>query len=132
MARREREPRRRGRLSRSGDFERAYREGRSYGNRYLTLYAFPRPDDEGEGTRLGVSVGRKLGTAVERNRIKRVLREAFWSLAERIPEAHDFVLVARTDVTGLVEREGVEGARSCLEDVIREARWVTPRPRPPG
>src|SRR5262249_39312394 len=66
-------PRRRGRLSRSGDFDRAYRDGRSHSNRYLVVYAFPRPDGDGdgEGVRLGVSVGRKLGKAVTRNKIKR-------------------------------------------------------------
>src|SRR5919198_358485 len=49
--------RRRGRLSRSGDFERVYREGRSHANRFLVLYAFPRGDADAssEGIRLGIS-----------------------------------------------------------------------------
>ena len=70
----DRAPKRR-RLSRSGEFERVYREGRSHASRYLVVYAFPRAEDDGDA-RLGVSVGRKLGGAVERNRIKRLLREA--------------------------------------------------------
>jgi ribonuclease P protein component len=115
-----RERRRRGRLSRSGDFERAYREGRSHANRFVILYAFPRPPGEEEGVRLGVSVGRNLGGAVERNKAKRALREAFPTVAGRLPDGHDYVLVARPDLAGLVEREGTEGVRSCLEDVIRE------------
>ena len=41
-----REGRKRGRLSRSGDFDRAYRDGRSKANRFLVLYAFPRSADE--------------------------------------------------------------------------------------
>ena len=70
--------RKRRRLSRSGEFERVYREGRSHASRHLVVYAFPRSDDESD-PRLGISVGRKLGGAVERNRMKRLLREAFWA-----------------------------------------------------
>ena len=62
--------RKRRRLSRSGEFERVYREGRSHGSRYLVVYSFPRGEED-EGPRLGVSVGRKLGGAVDRNRVKR-------------------------------------------------------------
>ena len=79
--------RRRGRLSRSGDFERVYREGRSHANRFLVLYAFPRrdSDDDREEVRLGISVSRKVGGAVERNAVKRGLKEAFWSFDSRLP-----------------------------------------------
>ena len=68
--------RKRRRLSRSGEFERVYREGRSHASRHLVVYAFPRAEGDDSEPRLGVSVGRKLGGAVERNRMKRLLREA--------------------------------------------------------
>ena len=78
-------PKRR-RLSRSAEFERVYRQGRSKGNRFLVLYAFPREDDaDDDGPRLGLSVSRSVGGAVDRTRVKRVLREAFWEEAERLP-----------------------------------------------
>src|ERR687891_1279316 len=102
MSRGEAERRKRGRLSRSGDFERAYREGQSHGNRFLVMYAFPRPDGEADGVRLGISAGRDLGAAVERNNVKRALREAFRDAAGRLPDGHDFVLVARSDIVALV------------------------------
>jgi ribonuclease P protein component len=115
--------RKRGRLSRSGDFDRVYREGRSHANRFLVLYAFPRADREpGEDdTRLGISVSRKVGGAVERNAVKRALREAFWSLDPEIPVQHDFVLVARPDVSSLLEREGTPGVAQALAALIEEA-----------
>lgn len=115
-------PKRR-RLSRSGEFDRVYREGSSQANRYLVLYSFPRSDeDEGGEVRLGVSVGRKVGGAVERNRVKRVLREAFWSLAEGLPAGHDFVVVGRRDLVDLVKREGAGGVKRSLEEALAEGR----------
>ena len=117
-----RERRRRGRLSRSGDFDRAYRKGRSHANRHLVLYAFPRDEDEDDrGVRLGISVGRKVGRAVERNRVKRTLREAFWSFEDRLPPAHDFVIVGRAGVGELVEREGEPGVRRAISELLDEA-----------
>lgn len=68
--------------------------------------------------RLGVSVSRKVGGSVERNRVKRALREAFWSISDRLPERHDFVLVARSEIGGLIEREGGAGVTKSLEEAL--------------
>jgi ribonuclease P protein component len=112
--------RRRRRLSRSGEFERVYREGRSYASRHLVVYAFPRPG-AADGPRLGVSVGRKLGGAVERNRVKRMLREAFWAAAEELAPEHDFVIVARPDAGPLADERGEAGIAEALREVLAEA-----------
>jgi ribonuclease P protein component len=112
--------RRRRRLSRSGEFERVYREGRSHGSRYLVVYAFPREDGE-EGPRLGVSVGRKVGGAVDRNKVKRLLREAFWASAGELHGGHDFVIVARPAAGELAEREGERGIETALREVLSGA-----------
>ena len=127
-AHRPRGPKRR-RLSRSAEFERVYRQGRSKGNRFLVLYAFPREDgdadaaadEDADALRLGLSVSRKVGGAVERNAVKRAVREAFWALADGLPRQFDFVIVARHDAAGLVERDGTPGVESALKDLFREA-----------
>jgi ribonuclease P protein component len=107
---------RRSRLSRSAEFDRVYRQGRSQASRYLVLYAFPRGGDE--GPRLGLSVSRKLGGAVERNRIKRLLREVFASQEPTLARGYDLVIVARSDLRELAERDGIEGVRVALDELV--------------
>ena len=117
---RERPRRRRQRLSRSAEFERVYKEGRSHASRHLVVYAFPRGGEE-DSPRLGVSVGRKLGGAVERNHVKRLLRDAFWSSVEDVSPGHDFVIVARPPARELAKSEGEQGVSAALKHVLAEA-----------
>lgn len=108
-----------GRLSRSAEFQRVYRQGRSHANRHLVLYVFQSPS--AAPARLGLSVSRKVGGAVERNRVKRLLREAFGELRGQLPESHDIVLVARPAALELAEREGLAGLRAALAELLAKA-----------
>lgn len=120
-----RSPRRgRQRLSRSAEFERVYRQGRSVGNRHLVLYAFP--NAAVERPRLGLSVSRKVGGAVERNRVKRLLREAFQRFEGEMQGGQDVVVVARPQALGLVEREGLEGISASLQELLGKTGLTQP------
>lgn len=109
----------RGRLSRSAEFERVYRQGRSTANRHLVLYTFP--NAAAERPRLGLSVSRKVGGAVERNRVKRLLREAFAGAEPGLSPGQDIVVVARPQVGELAEREGLAGIDASLTELIARA-----------
>ena len=88
----------------------------------MVLYAFPRgeerADDGGEGPRLGLSVSRRVGGAVDRTKVKRLMREAFWAEAGRLPEGSDYVVVARPDARELADREGMPGVRTALAELV--------------
>jgi len=114
----------RGRLSRSAEFDRVFRQGRSHANRVLVLYGFPRVDatPAAPEPRLGLSVSRRVGGAVERNLVKRLLREAFEQEVERLPAGHDVVIVARPEARLVAERDGLDGIRTALLELIDQLR----------
>jgi ribonuclease P protein component len=113
---------RRHRLSRSRDFDAVYRHGTSASTRYLVLHWFPREED-GEGEpRLGLAVPRSVGSAVVRNRMKRLLRETWRELLLEVPSGHDYVLVARPGIAEPAQARGREWLAAELADVLGRVR----------
>jgi ribonuclease P protein component len=104
------------RLSRSRDFDTVYRHGRSVSSRFLVLYWFPQ--EEPAAPRFGFSVPRAVGGAVERNKIKRQLREIWSGRLEHVPAGNDYVLIVRPGLPDAVTANGFEWLGERVDEVL--------------
>lgn len=103
------------RLLKHADFDRVYRNGRRQFSAHMTLFCLPRNaswHNEGPGSRVGLTVGRVLGGAVERNRIKRRLRESVRGSLE--------LLTAPVDVVINPKKSLLKADSSVLQDEMRK------------
>lgn len=97
-------------ICRNNDFRRIYARGKSYVSPLVVVYALK---NRTKIVRVGITTSKKVGNAVQRNRSRRVIREAFRALAPRVRPGFDLVLVARgktpyvksTDVRRQLERQ---------------------------
>jgi ribonuclease P protein component len=110
------------RLLRPSEFARVYDTRQSASAGSLVLYAAVNRASP-EGVRLGLSVSRRIGSAVIRNRWKRRLREAFREVRPQLPAGNDFVLVVRSGMPPA----GAAGAREIEASIAALAARVTSR-----
>ena len=86
------------------EFRRAYNKGKSFVSPLLVTYCFKRKRG---GISVGITTGKKIGSAVSRNRCRRIIREAYRSLSNEVSGNWDIVFVARVR-TALVKTQDVE------------------------
>src|SRR5437763_17091954 len=104
------------RLSRSRDFDAVYRHGRSVSSRFLVLYWFSQ--EEAVAARFGFSVPRSVGGAVERNKIKRQLREVWRARLDAVPAGNDYVLIVRPGLPAAVTANGFDWLGERVDEVL--------------
>ena len=123
------------RLTRSEDFKRVRRSGKSYAHPLVVLivqthdkrsttipHAFGGGPVDQPRVKIGVAAGRTVGTAVYRNRAKRLLREAMRPLIPNIASSLDLILIARP---GLVSAT-LEETRQALLNLLQRAQILIP------
>lgn len=79
-------------LKKNSDFQKVYRQGKSYANRYLVMYVL---ENHTEGNRLGISVSKKVGNSVVRHHLTRLIRESYRLQEEMFQIGWDIVIVVR-------------------------------------
>jgi ribonuclease P protein component len=110
------------RLTRSADFQRVYRKGKSVAGRHAVLYYFDRSEEAGEeGPRLGISVSKKVGGAVVRNQVKRVVKESFDRFQDKVAPDYDYVIIARPGLASFIEESRFEEVVGMMSDLFQRA-----------
>src|SRR3954447_22974804 len=107
------------RLRRPADFQRVRAVRRSWGHPLLVLYVAP---NDGQATRLGISVGKRVGKAVVRNQVKRRVREAVRHRYVDLLPGHDIVFIARAPAATAAWPE----LRDAADGLLRRARVLPP------
>ncbi|QKS73116.1 ribonuclease P protein component [Paenalkalicoccus suaedae] len=104
------------RLKKNEDFQYVFQHGYSVANRQFVLYQVKKEDQQ--DIRIGLSVSKKLGNAVVRNRVKRLMKEALRPQTESLYQNRDVVIIARKPVTemSLTEME------KSLQHVLKVAK----------
>ena len=117
------------RLTDKRDFQRVFHHGQSFANRYLVLYYMKTTNP---AFRIGFSVSKKVGKAVTRNRVKRLLREAFRLEKERVTGSYDFVVIARPSAAELDFHTIRQNVQHLLRNMDANKDGTAKKSTPPG
>ena len=110
-------------LKKSWEFQRAYQKGRKYWNRYFVIYVL---HNRFNHLRLGITVSKKVGKSVQRNRVKRLIREAFRHLRAQVKGGYDIVVVGRTPACRLTCQETQEALAQLFQKAaILDGSYLT-------
>ncbi len=103
-------------LNQNTDFQRVYHRGKSLAKPALVVYAMK---NRVGICRVGITVSKKIGNAVERNRSRRIIRAAFQSVVKNygITGNYDFVFVARTKTKYLKTPQVEKAMTELLKEV---------------
>ncbi len=98
-------------LKKDSDFRKVYKHGKSFANKHLVMYIL---DNKSDSTRVGISVSKKVGKAITRNKIRRRIKEAYrLNIDEKVKNGYDLVFIARVAVKD-VDYKNIEKSMNHL------------------
>lgn len=106
------------RLAKREDFNKVYRYGKSAANMQFVIYY--KPNSQVEQFRMGVSASKKMGNAVVRNRLRRVIKEIVRHHADQIVPHHDLIVIVRKPAVDL----DYHAAEKCLLHALKRAAMI--------
>lgn len=108
--------RRKYRIKKNEDFQTVFKNGKSIANRQFVIYMLQNPVER--EFRIGLSVSKKIGNAVTRNRIKRLIRQVFLEEKHRIKNGKEFIIIARKPAADM----GYYEVKNSLDHLFRKAK----------
>jgi ribonuclease P protein component len=104
------------RIKKNKEFQAVFKNGQSFANRQFVVYVMDQPEQV--HFRVGLSVGKKIGNAVTRNRIKRLIRQVIFEFSPELNQHKDYIIIARMPVSDM----GYEEVKKSLAHVLRKAK----------
>lgn len=104
------------RIKKNKEFQAVFKNGQSFANRQFVVYVMDQPEQL--HFRVGLSVGKKIGNAVTRNRIKRLIRQVIFEFAPELNQNKDYVIIARMPAADMAYEE----VKKSLAHVLRKAK----------
>ncbi|WP_240376322.1 ribonuclease P protein component [Bacillus piscicola] len=103
------------RIKKNHEFSRVFDKGVSSANRQFVVYVLDKPEQS--HFRVGITVSKKMGNAVVRNRIKRVLREILHEIGSQLVQEKDYIIIARKPIVDMSYKD----IKKSLRHVLRVA-----------
>ncbi|MBU5308688.1 ribonuclease P protein component [Clostridioides mangenotii] len=98
-------------IKKDSDFRKVYKHGKSFANKYLVIYILEKRTEE---SRIGISVSKKVGNAVTRNKVRRLIKEAYRiNIDDKIKPGYDIVFIAR-----------VSSSNASFEDIDKSVKYL--------
>lgn len=104
-------------IKKNKSFRIVYRHGKSWANRLVVLYVLPQPKKIADQRRIGFVTGKKIGGAVVRNRAKRLMKESYRLLQNRLVDGVDMILVGRSSLA----HSNFQAVEKALIDLFNRA-----------
>ncbi|TYR80307.1 ribonuclease P protein component [Priestia megaterium] len=104
------------RIKKNEEFQKVFKNGTSFANRQFVIYVLDQPSQQ--HFRVGFSVGKKIGNAVTRNRVKRLARQIMFELSPYLKQNKDYIVIARQPAATM----NYEEVKKSLQHVLKRAK----------